>query len=115
MANTRKKHSPEFKAKVFGPHLTSAIRADLMANDLDALLALTQDRTSLADVLPTMSMPCLLYSGEADPRLPRMQECSQGLTNGTFFSLPECDHVAAFARSDLVLPHVTAFLDRVHQ
>jgi pimeloyl-ACP methyl ester carboxylesterase len=86
-----------------------------MANDLDALLALTQDRTSLADVLPTMAMPCLLYSGEIDPRLPRVQESLQGLANGTFFSLPACDHVTAFARSDLVLPHVIAFLARACQ
>jgi pimeloyl-ACP methyl ester carboxylesterase len=99
--------------KVFGAHMTPTVRADLMANDLDALLALTQDRTSLADVLPTMSMPCLLFSGETDPRLPRVQECARGLANGTFFSLPGCDHVAAFARSDLVLPHVITFLSKV--
>jgi hypothetical protein len=37
------------------------------------------------------------------------------LGDGTFFSLPECDHVAAFARSDLVLPHVTEFLAKVGQ
>jgi hypothetical protein len=51
----------------------------------------------------------------ADPRLSRIQECLQGLDNGTFFSLPECDHLAAFARSDLVLPHATAFLAKVSQ
>jgi pimeloyl-ACP methyl ester carboxylesterase len=101
--------------KVFGPYMTPAVRADLMDNDLDALLALMQDRTSLADVLPTMSLPCLLFCGEADPRLPRMQECFRGLRNATFFSLPKCDHVAAFARSDLVLPHVTEFLAKVGQ
>jgi pimeloyl-ACP methyl ester carboxylesterase len=101
--------------KVFGPHMTPAVRADLMANDLDALLALTQDRTSLAGVLPEMAMPCLLFSGESDPRLPRVQECLQSLANGTFFSLPACDHVAAFARSDLVLPHVSAFLAKARQ
>jgi pimeloyl-ACP methyl ester carboxylesterase len=101
--------------KVFGPHMTPAIRADLIANDLDALLALTQDRTSLADVLPTLSMPCLLFSGESDPRLPQVQKCLQGLANGTFFSLPACDHVAAIARSDLVLPHVIAFLAKIRQ
>jgi pimeloyl-ACP methyl ester carboxylesterase len=101
--------------KVFGRYMTPVVRADLMANDLDALLVLTQDRTSLADVLPTMSLPCLLFSGETDPRLPRIQECLRGLGNGTFFSLPECDHVAAFARSDLVLPHVTEFLAKIGQ
>jgi pimeloyl-ACP methyl ester carboxylesterase len=100
---------------VFGSYLTPAIRGDLMANDLDAVLASMRDRPSLADVLPTISLPCLLYSGEFDPRLSRIQECLQGLDNGTFFSLPECDHLAAFARSDLVLPHATAFLAKVSQ
>ncbi len=100
--------------KVFGPHMTPAVLADLMANDLDALLALTQDRPSLADVLPTMSMPCLLFSGTSDPRFPRVKECAQGLANATFVSLPACDHIAALARSDLVLPHVTAFLAKLH-
>jgi pimeloyl-ACP methyl ester carboxylesterase len=98
--------------RIYGPYTTPAIRAGLMANDLKALLALTQDRASLAHVLPTMSMPCLLFAGESDPRLPRVQECLKDLTNGTFFLLPSCDHVAAFARSDLVLPHVTRFLAR---
>jgi pimeloyl-ACP methyl ester carboxylesterase len=101
--------------KAYGPQMTPAIRAGLMVNDLKALLALTQDRASLAHVLPTMSMPCLLFAGESDPRLLRVQECLKDLTNGTFFSLPSCDHVAAFARSDLVLPHVTSFLAKVGQ
>ena len=101
--------------KVFGPFLTPVVRDDLLANDFDALLALTQDRASLADVLPTMTMPCLLFSGERDPRLPRTQECLQSLSSGTYFSLSDCDHVAAFARSDLVLPHLTAFLAKVGQ
>jgi pimeloyl-ACP methyl ester carboxylesterase len=101
--------------KAYGPHMTPAIRASLMANDLKALLALTQDRASLADMPPTMSMPCLLFAGETDPRLPRVRECLRELSNGTFFLLPSCDHVAAFARSDLVLPHVTRFLAKVRQ
>lgn len=95
--------------KVFGPYMTPAIRARLLANDLKALLALTQDRASLADVLPTISMPCLLFAGETDPRLPQMLACLKSLANGAFFSLPGCNHVAALARSDLVLPHVRPF------
>jgi hypothetical protein len=101
--------------QVFGPYMTPTLRARLLANDLKALLALTQDRASLADVLPTMLMPCLLFVGEADPRLPQVKECLKHLANVTFFSLPACDHVAAFARSDLVLPHVSAFLAKVRQ
>jgi pimeloyl-ACP methyl ester carboxylesterase len=96
--------------KIFGPHMTPAIRARLLANDLKALLVLTQDRVSLSDVLPMMTMPCLLFAGDSDPRLPQVQECLKGLGNGTFFSVPASDHLASFARSDLVLPHVSAFL-----
>lgn len=99
--------------KVFGPHLTPGIRAGLLSNDLTALSVSTQDRVSIADVLPTMSLPCLLFVGEADPRLFQVQECAKSLINGSFVSLPGCDHVAAMARSDLVLPHVSAFLTRV--
>ncbi len=101
--------------KVFGSHMTPAIRARLLANDLKALLVLTQDRVSLADILPTMTMPCLLFVGETDPRLPKVQECVKELKNGTFLSVPASDHLAAFARSDLVLPHVRASLAEVGQ
>jgi pimeloyl-ACP methyl ester carboxylesterase len=59
---------------VFGPFMTPVMRTRLLANDLKALLALTQDRDSLADVLPAMRMPCLLFVGEADPRLPKVRE-----------------------------------------
>ena len=99
--------------QVFGSYMTPALRARLLTNDLKALLALTQDRASLADVLPTMLMPCLLFVGETDPRLSQVQECIKHISNVTFFSLSACDHVAAFARSDLVLPHVTTFLAKV--
>jgi pimeloyl-ACP methyl ester carboxylesterase len=99
----------------FGSYLTAEIRTGLLANDLNVLRALTQDRASLADALPRMSMPCLLYVGEADPRFAQVQECAKVLPNVTFVSLPGCDHVAGLARSDLVLPHLTDFLDGLGQ
>jgi hypothetical protein len=45
------------------------MRARWLANDLDALRALTEDRESNADVIASMVMPCLLMVGELDPRL----------------------------------------------
>jgi pimeloyl-ACP methyl ester carboxylesterase len=99
----------------FGPYMTPAIRGRLETNDLKALFALTLDRPSIADVLPTMSMPCLLFVGDADPRLPKVRDCREHIANVTFFSLPECGHVAACARSDLVLPHLSSFLAKVDQ
>jgi pimeloyl-ACP methyl ester carboxylesterase len=99
--------------QVYGPNLTPALRARLRLNDLEALAAMTQDRPSVADVLPKMAMPCLLFVGEADPRLARVRQCAAALGNATLFTLPGKDHVGGFAASDLVLPHVQAFLAKV--
>lgn len=94
----------------FGKYMTSTLRARLIVTDVHALRAQTQDRSSIADVLSTMTMPCLLFAGETEPRLSHVQACLQHMPNGTFFVVPGCDHVGTWARSDLVLPHVTTFL-----
>jgi pimeloyl-ACP methyl ester carboxylesterase len=99
--------------QMFGSRLTPASRSRLLANDLDALRALTQDRVSNADVLPTMTMPCLLFVGELDPRLAVVKKCASELPTATFFTLPECDHIAGLARSDLVIPQIKAFLSKL--
>ena len=70
--------------KLYGSYLTPERRTGLLANDLKALSALTQDRASIADVLPEMSMPCLLYVGEADPRFDHVKECVKVLANVKF-------------------------------
>jgi hypothetical protein len=44
-----------------------------------------------------------------------VQACSKELSNATFFVVPASDHLAALARSDLVLPHVRAFLAELRQ
>ncbi len=97
-----------------GYYMTPTLRARLLATDLQALQALTQDRPFIADVLPTIARPCLLFVGETEPRLPYVQMCSQHIPNAAFFVVPGCDHFGAWARSDLVLPHVTAFLAQYH-
>jgi pimeloyl-ACP methyl ester carboxylesterase len=98
--------------QAYGLYMTPAMLERHRANDLQALLALSQDRTDFSDVFPTMNVPCLLFVGEADPRLAGVRESANAINDATFFSLPECGHVAALARRDLVLPHVTAFLSR---
>lgn len=55
--------------QAYGPFLSPDILARHEANDLVALLALSQDRADFSDVPPTMTMPCLLFVGEDDPRL----------------------------------------------
>ena len=99
--------------RVYRAHLTPALLARLRQNDLQALMVMTQDRPSVAEMLPKMSTSCLLFAGEADPRLARIRECAAKLSNATLFSLPGLDHVGTFLASNLVLPHVQAFLAKV--
>jgi pimeloyl-ACP methyl ester carboxylesterase len=87
--------------------------ARLHATDLEAHLALSQDRPNLEEVLPTMTMPCLLYAGEADPVYPGLKACLHQIPHVTFFSLPGLNHPEAFMQSHAVLPHVTQFLATV--
>ena len=93
--------------------LGPALKAQLRTTDLEVQLALSQDRPSLEEVLPTMTMPCLLYAGEADANYPDVKACCKQLPNVTFFSLPGLNHVEAFFQSNLVLPHITKFLATV--
>lgn len=88
-----------------------ALREELFANDFQALAAAQQDFPSVAEIIPTMTMPCLLYAGENDVTYyAKARECAQHLPNATFFSLPDLDHAAGFVKSGLVLPHATKFL-----
>jgi pimeloyl-ACP methyl ester carboxylesterase len=96
--------------RAYGRYMTATLRARLLESDLNALMAMTQDRDDISDVLPRMAMPCLLFAGDADPRLPLIQESVKHLHNATFFALPECDHAIASARSDLIVPRLREFL-----
>jgi pimeloyl-ACP methyl ester carboxylesterase len=94
--------------EMFGPE-SAARKERLLSADLEAYLALTQDRSDLEDVLPTMLMPCCLYAGEADSIYQKVEACSRQIPRVTFFSLPGLSHCEAYARSELVLPRVTEF------
>jgi pimeloyl-ACP methyl ester carboxylesterase len=90
--------------------LPVADQADTLDNDFLALGADQLDRPPLDDMLPTMRMPCFLYSGEADDVTSRMQECVQHMPNASFVSFPGLNHPEAFWRADVVLPVVMKFL-----
>ena len=95
-----------------GP-LPAASKTRFLANDVQALIALQQDRPDMDDALPSMIMPCLVYGGDADPIYPGVKRGADQLSSGTFFSLTGLNHVQAMARSDLVLPRVRQFLKEV--
>jgi hypothetical protein len=93
--------------------LDEPYKARLLTADLEAFLAMTQERPSLEEVLSTMLMPCCLYVGEQDPVYPAVQACRHQIPQVTFVSLPGLTHAEAFIRSDLVLPEVITFLKAV--
>ena len=95
--------------EMFGPE-SAARKRHLLSADLEALLAVAQDRPGLEEILPTMQLPWCLFAGKRDPIYPEVEACSRHIPQVTFFSLPGLNHCEAFARSELVLPRVTAFL-----
>lgn len=101
-----------------GAVMTPEQKTRALANDHLALAAstmATRDHPGLAEVLPSMAMPCLLFAGEADAFYQSARECAQRMPKATFVSLPGLDHAQAMERKDLVLPHVTAFLKAVNK
>jgi pimeloyl-ACP methyl ester carboxylesterase len=89
-----------------------------VTNDVQALIAYRAERLAspgFLAILPQMTMPCLVFAGEADPAYPRIQEFVTRMPNATFFSVPGLGHADTLFRSDLVLPHVTEFLRRVNR
>ena len=92
---------------------TPAFQARMLAHDVEALIASCIDRPDVSDVLPTLTMPCLIYYGDADPGHARAREYVTQIPDATFVTLPGLDHWAGIYRSDLALPHIRAFLERV--
>ncbi|MDO8749575.1 MAG: alpha/beta fold hydrolase [Dehalococcoidia bacterium] len=91
-------------------------KARILANDAEALFAVWEamDRThGLWDRLPGIPVPCLLYTGGDDARFAGAKEAAAFIPRAEFFSLPGLNHGQGMARSDLVLPRVRKFLERV--
>jgi pimeloyl-ACP methyl ester carboxylesterase len=107
------KQGAEAIPSIWDAPVPAAMRARLVNNDVEALIARkTKDLQSpgFAEILTMMTMPCLLFAGEADPVCEENKECIRFMPNVTFFSLPGLGHADTFFRSDLVLPHVMQFL-----
>jgi pimeloyl-ACP methyl ester carboxylesterase len=65
-----------------------------------------------SEVLPRVTLPCLVFIGENDPWCQMAEECASLMPNATFLSLSGIGHEAV-ERSDLLLPHIRKFLAEV--
>lgn len=93
---------------MFSPEM----RALILANDADALAACelaAGAAPSFADALENAPIPMLVYVGERDDACEKAGEAAAN-PRVTFIKLSGLDHVQCGERSDIVLPHVRAFL-----
>ena len=107
------------REKRFGA-FPAAIRDSYLLNDPQALLAANQAHREVispkaSEVLPQVNLPCLIFCGEADPRLAGARECARLIPNATFLSFPGLNHLGAYTHSELIVPHVRKFLSEINK
>jgi pimeloyl-ACP methyl ester carboxylesterase len=102
------------REKALGHAVTPEEKAEIAAVDTEALLALRASFLKVPELnkqyLSGISVPCLLYAGDADPRCAGTREAAGYIPGAKFVSLPGLDHGPSFARSDLILPVIREFL-----
>ncbi len=79
-------------------------------NDLQALSAAAQVRSSLEPLLTNPPIPMLLVVGDSDHRCPQVQTCAQKLSQARLEILPHCNHTQCFLESYRSLPMILQFL-----
>lgn len=96
-----------------GP-MTEEQKDELLSNDVEALVALTHNaRADYSDLIPNISVPCLLYCGDDDVRYDGAKKCAEALPNAAFVSLAGYDHLAvSFLGTADIVPHISEFLSR---
>jgi pimeloyl-ACP methyl ester carboxylesterase len=98
-----------------GDPLPEEGRKEFFSNDLQALrAAYLRDRLDISAVMPTMTVPCLLFAGESDPLHPAVRRCANELPRATYFSVSGSNHVQAALHLKRVPPHLIRFLADAH-
>jgi pimeloyl-ACP methyl ester carboxylesterase/predicted ester cyclase len=94
--------------------VTPHFKARKLAQDPEALIASAAlDKRSQEDVLPTMTMPCLVCGGEASGFYEQAYQCVQAMPNGRFLSFPGLGHGQMLRYGHQVVPPIKQFLDEI--
>ena len=104
-----------FIERASGP-IPPVARKRLLENDPRALWAATKasrEWPGIGDILDRVTVPCLIYAGEADPLYAGAKEGAAHIPTARFISLPGLDHFGALFASDLIIPQVKKFLAEV--
>jgi pimeloyl-ACP methyl ester carboxylesterase len=101
--------------KIVGPMLP-VVKAQCLKNDPSALLAMRKayaEWSGAGDILATITIPCLIFVGEADAYYLKAKRGAEHLPDATFISFPGLNHVECMRQSNLVIPHISQFLAKV--
>lgn len=69
----------------------------------------------VADELPSLDVPTLMFVGEQDRMQPWVEEDAATIPNVNYICCPDVDHTGAFDRSDLAGPGVVEFLSQLSE
>jgi len=124
-----KYHPDRFRALIIGGNglseknskeqveeLQEEIRYYRQGKDLEALIAYCSfyENIGMADYLPKLRTPCLLYAGEEDTYNHSIAKaCAEIMRDAEFLSLPGLNHLGAIVNSSVLIPHVSKFLEKV--
>jgi pimeloyl-ACP methyl ester carboxylesterase len=101
----------EWKKIVAGFPVPAAARERQSRNDFNALYAAALRGTEdFSDILAKIDIPVLAMAGTEDVAYEGVKDGAARMSNTTFVSLPGLDHVGCFARSEITLPYIEAFL-----
>jgi pimeloyl-ACP methyl ester carboxylesterase len=99
--------------RLMGRALTQAERDHFLDQDAEGRIAGLSAQINgpflTDDDLAKITVPCLLYCGDADPFHPGAKEAADHIPQGRFLSLPGLNHISAMTRKDVVLPYLMEF------
>jgi pimeloyl-ACP methyl ester carboxylesterase len=93
------------------PDFARVHEAQWMAADFGAQLLAAQDRTSLEDAVPTITLPWLVLCGTDDSVFADAERACGRISRARFEPMPGLDHGGVLRRSDLVVPLLRTFFD----
>jgi pimeloyl-ACP methyl ester carboxylesterase len=89
-----------------------------LGEDAAALVAARQQQVTEPDLteeaVAAISVPSLLYAGTRD-EVEEIERTARLMPNATFVALDGLNHLQAYTRRDVVLPHVLAFVSRADE
>jgi pimeloyl-ACP methyl ester carboxylesterase len=98
-------------SSLIGEEIAPEFQPFILQNDLVALSAAAQDRESLEGRLSNIVVPCLLFAGESDKRLEKINSCVTKLPHARLLMVPSAGHATTLFKVDVVLPAVVGFFE----